>query len=134
MQTFEFDFTLPRKAMLNSNDRLHYQAKAKITRELRDTAHRKVTRELGKIETPKFTKNKPCKILVETFSPTNRKYDPPNIYPTIKALQDGMTDANLFEDDNFTIVKSMTFKHGGKSQAPNCYQIKITIKECQVMW
>lgn len=126
---FEFILsnTKKQKEMINSNDRLHFHQKARMTSNLRS---------LGKFEAREAEKNcfsskRPCNVLVTVFSPTKRRLDPPNLYPTIKALVDGFTDAGIWTDDNHEIIKSMTFKYGGLSGIKSKYKIKIEIKECK---
>lgn len=59
---------------------------------------------------------------------TKRKYDPPNWSPTTKALLDGLTDAEIWTDDNFNIIKRVSFEHGGLSGNKN-YKIELNIHE-----
>ena len=105
--------------MISSNDRLHHAPKAMLTAHLR---------ELGGIFGQKFKKQnnitngeciytdmKPCHIIVVVNPPTLSRMDAPNWYPTIKGLIDGLTDANIFSDDNDDVVKSITFMSGEKT-------------------
>ena len=87
--------------MLNANDRPHWAQKAKITAYLRQIGRLKVSE--GKYTT--YTKKRPCGLVVTIYAPTKRRMDPPNFYPTVKALVDGMTDAGLWTDDNHEIIK-----------------------------
>lgn len=65
------------------------------------------------------------------FTPTKRRFDPPNIYPTIKAILDGFTDAGVWDDDNHEIIKSLTFRYGGLSNVKGKYRIAIEILEME---
>ena len=123
---FEFELynTKQRKEMISSNDRLHYQKKAKLTAHLRLLARLET---IGKVNVP-FSPKKPCGVNVTFLAPTERKYDPPNFYPTIKALIDGMTDAKVWTDDNHEVIKYMKFEHGGLSGG-NYYVVVIEIEE-----
>ena len=122
MEKLILKFELDRKQMISANDRMHFQQKAKITRFLRQLAHYEG-------ENP-FNEKKPCKVIVWIFAPTNRRYDPPNWSPTSKALLDGLTDANFWTDDNYHIIKSTDFRHGGKSGNKK-YRIELEIEELE---
>lgn len=123
-------FELSRKQMISANDRLHFQQKAKITRFLRELAKYEGQNTLKDWYGLPFAKEKPCKVRVVIFSPTLRKYDPPNWSPTTKALLDGLTDAEFWTDDNYNIIKEVSFLHGGKSGTQN-YKIKLEITETE---
>lgn len=45
-----------------------------------------------------------------------------------KALLDGLTDAEFWSDDNYNIIKEVSFSHGGKSGTEK-YKIKLEITE-----
>ena len=135
----EYTFELQRKTgknqslkkgnqMLNSNDRMHYVVKGDITRYLRNLAFETITDSSPtfSIEAPKYTPENPCIVLVTVYTPTKRRIYPPNVYPTVKALIDGMTDAGLWSDDNSTVIQYTAFTHGGMSNTSN-YKIKLTI-------
>lgn len=122
--TFELYNMKQRKEMISSNDRLHFQKKAKLTAYLRALAKLKTK---NSVNVP-YSKTKPCGVNVTFLSPTRRRYDPPNFYPTIKALIDGMTDSGVWTDDNHEIIQYMTFRHGGLSGSKN-YIIEIDIED-----
>lgn len=121
-------FELTRKQMLSANDRLHFQQKGKITRFLREIAHYEGMNVLKDYFGLPYTEDKPCEVRVIVYAPTKRKYDPPNWSPTAKALLDGLTDAEIWTDDNFNIIKRVSFEHGGLSGNKN-YKIKLEIME-----
>ena len=123
-------FELTRKQMLSANDRLHFKQKAKITRFLRELAKYEGNNTLKDWYGLPFSKDKPCKGRVVIFPPKNYSYDPPNWSPTSKALLDGLTDAEFWTDDNYNIIKEVSFLHGGKSGTDN-YKIKLEIKEIE---
>ena len=75
-----------------------------------------------------YTEDKPCEVRVIVYAPTKRKYDPPNWSPTTKALLDGLTDAEIWTDDNFNIIKRVSFEHGGLSGSKN-YKIELNVHE-----
>ena len=125
----KFDFILSntkhKKEMLNANDRPHWAQKAKITAYLRQIGRLKVSE--GKYTT--YTKKRPCGLVVTIYAPTKRRMDPPNFYPTVKALVDGMTDAGIWTDDNHEVIKYMVFKYGRLSGLKDKYRIEIEVKE-----
>ncbi|MGQ7424298.1 hypothetical protein ACTGVR_07365 [Streptococcus suis] len=67
--------------------------------------------------------------MVTIYAPTERRMDPPNFYPTVKALVDGMTDAGIWTDDNHEVIKYMTFKYGGLSGSKDKYRIEIEVED-----
>lgn len=101
--------------MINANDRYHYHIKGVLTQHLRQIGEIEAYKRLGKLDTALFTKNNPCFVVVHICPPSNRRTDAPNWYPTVKALIDGMTDANVFEDDNDSIVTGLIFLPGQKT-------------------
>lgn len=124
---FEFILsnTKKQKQMLNANDRPHWTQKAKITAYLRATA----AKEGQRYNCTSYSKKRPCGLVVTIHAPTKRRLDPPNFYPTIKALVDGLTDAGIWTDDNSEVIKFMTFKRGGPSEIPGKYRVRLEIKE-----
>lgn len=50
-----------------------------------------------------------CSVYIGVSPPTSRRCDPPNYYPTVKPLIDGLTDSLWWKDDNFEHLKSMSF-------------------------
>ena len=112
-------FELNRKQMINANDRPHFHQKAKITKFLRQLAEYEGNNVLRDYFGLPYSEDKPCKVKVRIYPPTNRKYDPPNWSPTSKALFDGLTDAKIWTDDNYNVIVSTEFMHGGKSGNKN---------------
>ncbi|GAA0057887.1 hypothetical protein GE023_005175 [Streptococcus canis] len=130
----KFEFSLPRNTrqkalnlVINSNDRFHPQIKAKMTKRIRAFAYWYTLQEMDK-ERAKFSPSNPCEVTVTVYSPTKSRLDPPNLYPTVKAIVDGMTDAGIWVDDNHKIIKSMAFKYGGLSNEKGHYRFVFDIK------
>lgn len=131
---YEYVFELSRKSgnkplkkgnqMISANDRMHPMVKAGITSYLR-TLGKDIPESTVQPEIP-FSHDKPCQVLITVYPPRRYRMDPPNWYPTIKALIDGMTDANLWEDDDNLTIKRFIFEYGGISNTPN-YILKIRI-------
>ncbi|HEM9634193.1 TPA: hypothetical protein U3L57_000096 [Streptococcus agalactiae] len=120
--------TKKQKEMLNANDRPHWAQKAKITAYLRHIGRLKGLE--GK--SIPYTNKRPCGLIITIFSPTKRRLDPPNLYPTIKALVDGLTDAGIWEDDNHEVIKYMTFEYGGLSHIKDKYRISFEIRDEEI--
>lgn len=118
--SYSFSYLIPANFILNSNQRYHFQKKASITRELRYLA------SLG--GHPKGLKFEKCKILVFVMPPTKRRMDPPNYYPTVKALVDGLTDCGLWDDDDYKHIEELSFRYGGTSGVSKHYRIDFFIK------
>lgn len=125
------EFLLPRSKakpaqnlVINSNDRFHYQAEGRMVKKLRLIARV----EAGLNITPVYSSDKPCTVAVTVYAPTRRRLDPPNLYPTVKALIDGLTDANLWPDDNHEVIKMMSFQYGGLSGESGKFKIVLDIE------
>lgn len=65
------------------------------------------------------------------YSPTKSKLDPPNLYPTVKAIIDGMTDAGIWTDDNHKVIKKLSFVYGGLSEEKGHYRLEFDIEEVE---
>lgn len=70
-------------------------------------------------------------VTVTILSPTKRHVDPPNFYPTIKHLIDGLTYASWWKDDNFTQLLEMSFRYGGVSGKSDTYTFILDIEEVE---
>lgn len=106
--------------MISANDRLHYFVKHQLTAHLRQLAS-----EVDRWETPMFTKETPCILIIEIRPPNTRRMDSPNWYPTVKALLDGLVDAGLLSDDNNQVIKEMRFRTGATHQNKGFYDIQL---------
>lgn len=137
MTQIELSFSLTRRTgrnntlkkgnqMINANDRMHYIVKSQITDYLRTLAYETASEQVHDDELPLFDEQHQCAILVDVKPPTNRRFDPPNIYPTVKALIDGLTDAGIWEDDNGKIIKMISFISSCKSNTKD-YEVKLKI-------
>ena len=119
MKKINLTFEVPREILLNANVSYHRFVKGDRAKKLRALAAQTEINE---------TFNR-FKVTVEVFPPTRRRLDPPNLYPTVKHLIDGLTDAKLWEDDDWKHMESMTFKYGGLSEIKNTFLIKFHIEE-----
>lgn len=122
----EVSFFIDRKKeLINANVKRHHHDHANRARRLRAKANE----ETERFEKPLFNK---FSIQVYIYPPTKRRLDPPNLYPTVKHLIDGMTDNNWWIDDDWDHMRSMSFLYGGISERPGAkgdFQVKIVITE-----
>ena len=103
----KFSYMLPRNTkakalnmVLNSNDRYDRHYRAKVAKKLRDLAR---CQESGRVFDP-YTVDRPCRVIAHIYPPTKQDMDPPNVWPTVKPLIDGLTDAGVWNDDNGRVV------------------------------
>lgn len=71
------------------------------------------------------------KIKVTVMPPTKRRLDPPNLYPSVKALIDGLTDASWWKDDNFEHLLEVSFRYGGTSGIKGTWKLVIDFEEIE---
>jgi crossover junction endodeoxyribonuclease RusA len=84
----------PKTKLITSNGREHWRTRAKITRELRALA-KEVAKE-GEI--PRMER---VHVLGILHYPDNRRRDPGNWYPSVKAMIDGgLVDSKILADDS----------------------------------
>jgi len=106
-------------AFINSNERLHHMAKAKLTKAWRSAVEAETRRIMnGPLRTP-------VRILAKIHKTGNRRWDPNNLAPTTKACVDGMVDAGLIPDDSWREVEGPDHRRG--SAMPDA--ITFTIEE-----
>lgn len=89
MTVLTFDWPRP---PLNANQRLHWAAKAKLTR---------TVREITKMTARRDNLHPKTHITVQLtwIVSDKRRRDSDNIYPTFKAMCDGLVDAGIVPDD-----------------------------------
>ncbi len=122
MGAFSFSFALERAETISSNVELHRRVKA---------LRIKALRTLGYAAAIGQTVTTPVRVDAEIGYPTARKADPANLWPTVKALTDGMTDAGLWPDDNSEHIPLITFARGPKSPK-GVYVVTIFVTELEV--
>jgi hypothetical protein len=66
---------------------------------------------------------------IDVFPPSRRRLDPPNLWPTVKALTDGATDAVGWPDDDFAHLLETAFRYGGLSGNKDLWIIRLVITE-----
>lgn len=90
---------------INSNQRLHRMAQAKLTKAWREAAQH-ASKDVGPL-------NPPVHITAHIWKPRRGRYDPNNLAPTTKAIVDGLVDAGLLADDSVEYVIGPDHRHGG---------------------
>ena len=91
-RTWRLEFP-PRQKLLNMNDRLHFRAKAAITRQLRGDAC-----WLARVWKVPALRRARVDFIYEP--PRRGRRDSDNWAPTVKALVDGIVDAGVLPDDD----------------------------------
>ncbi|HFI0449095.1 TPA: hypothetical protein ACGOY6_001325 [Streptococcus suis] len=129
----KFEFTLPRNTkqkalnmVINSNDRNDKYVQAKMIKRIRRFAYWETLQHMDRERAP-FSPSNPCEISITVYKPTNRRLDTPNLYPTVKAIIDGMTEAGLWVDDDDDVIRAITFRPGGMSGIKGQYKLIFEI-------
>lgn len=117
-----FVYPIPREILLNSNGVYHYRVKG-----LRVKLLRSIGEKIGSKQRQKTFDKYVVEVYV--YPPTKRRLDPPNLYPTVKPLIDGMTDAHIWDDDDWKHMDYMKFKYGGESGMKDMFILKFIVKE-----
>lgn len=91
--------------ILNANDRVHYRSRSKITEQLRSEAC-KAARALP------FMPFGKVRIRCIFRAPDNRRRDVSNLFPSFKAIIDGLVDAGVIKDDHDGIVREFCIVRG----------------------
>jgi predicted nucleic acid-binding Zn ribbon protein len=94
---------------LNSNQRLHRMAAAKLT-----AAWRAAGKVAG-VDVAPFAG--PAHVVAHIWKPRAGRYDPNNLWPTVKACVDGLVEAGVFVDDDHVHVVGPDMRHGGRGPA-----------------
>lgn len=113
---------VPENEWLSANDRRHWADKAARTAALRGRA--RLLARAAKLDP--YTG--PVLIWALVKYPTARRADPPNTYPTVKALIDGLVDAGIFPDDDSDHVNLGFGRAAGKSRR-GTYEIELILTD-----
>ncbi|MCP3426012.1 hypothetical protein NBM05_08355 [Rothia sp. AR01] len=97
---------------INSNDRGHWSLRHDYTRLWRAQARTRAARTDLVIDLNRV------RIDASVFKARANRYDPANLYPTAKAVVDGLVDYGLVVDDDWRHVEGPFLHHGGISAAP----------------
>jgi crossover junction endodeoxyribonuclease RusA len=90
--------------LMNSNDRVHWSKRAKVSSLIRTTARglcKDIPKGLLKV-----------KIRAVYYAPDNRRRDVSNLFPSVKAAVDGLVDAGVIKDDNDKFVVALEMVRG----------------------
>jgi len=114
--TFEFAWT---KAPLSLNYRMHRMQAANITKDIRSNMHAaaRLIPDLGK-----------CKVELIWWVNTKTRRDEENIVPVLKALCDGLVDAEVVEDDTpeYMVKMMPAIRYIKKRDRAACFTFTIT--------
>lgn len=114
------EFDIHRDYWMNANDRDHWTKRRAQTEYLRTLAKAEFQNARHKFATP-------VHILARICIPTNRRFDPPNAAPTVKALIDGIVDAGVIPDDDHEHVPRVSFERGPKTGKPKTYRVALSL-------
>lgn len=132
----KFEFNFLRKEMINENDNkgttygsriAANNTKQRLRRIACRTAHEWLDQSDEVFE--QFHEKHRCDVYVVIYPPKRFKYDPPNYEPTSKALIDGLTDAGIWNDDNYNVIRRTSFEHGGLSGDTKMWKVELVVKE-----
>ena len=104
---------------LNSNQRLHRMVSAARVRSWRDTANYAARVHWG--WTPFEV---PVRIVVTVHKTRAGRWDAGNLYPTAKAIVDGLVDAGVIPDDSNEWVTGPDMRAGEKRDAA-CVVVRV---------
>jgi crossover junction endodeoxyribonuclease RusA len=108
--------------LLNSNDRLHYMAKANRTAALRLRAYAIASRDGIRVVPPVNI------TATVTYPPRSRRREAINLAPTTKALIDGIVDAGIIPDDNDDVVHQVTHRSGHDKGTTGVWSFRLDIE------
>lgn len=108
---------------INSNQRLHRMAQAKLTKTWRNAT------ALAAHDTQPFAGQ--VRIIAHIYKPRNGRYDTNNLAPTTKAMVDGLVDAGVLVDDSTEFVVGPDHRHGGKGTARIVLEINQLTQEAE---
>lgn len=92
---------------INANQRLHWAVKSRRTKAWRQAAmivarSAGLPKGLGRVH-----------VTAQVWKSSKRRYDPHNLYPTAKAIIDGLVDYGLIVDDSAGYLDGPDMRHGG---------------------
>lgn len=101
---------------ISSNDRRVWQDKARRTRALVQIGYTAARAHRLKVETP-------ARLVVTVHTPSNRRFDPPNAWPTVKPIIDGFVKAGALVDDSHREIPETVFRQGEKTGVKGQYRL-----------
>lgn len=116
-----------KKAAITKKLKKQGKSKEEIAEELQLAVGDKASYEAANaIEVP-FLYDK-ARVRVLVGNTVNRDFDPPNLWPTVKALTDGLTDCAWWEDDNFNHLTEVSFSYGERSNQKGHYRFSLIVE------
>ena len=104
---------------LNSNQRLHRMVKAR-----RVASWRKAAQEAAEAHPGWVPFEVPVRIVVTVHKTRAGRWDAGNLYPTAKAIVDGLVDAGVIPDDSNEYVVGPDMRAGEKRPEP-CVVVRV---------
>ena len=122
-ELFRVAIDVPKSMLLKSNGAQgHVYANAARSRELKKLGYVK-----GRNLHLPHTISEPIDMLtVVRYPKATPRADAPNLYPTVKHLEDGLVAAGVLEDDSYQYVHSHIFKVGEPTNRKETWQVVIT--------
>ena len=106
---------------LNSNQRLHRMVKAR-----RVASWRKAAQEAAEAHPGWVPFEVPVRIVVTVHKTRAGRWDAGNLYPTAKAIVDGLVDAGVIPDDSNEWVTGPDMRAGEKRAEP-CVVVRVEV-------
>ncbi|NEG55418.1 RusA family crossover junction endodeoxyribonuclease [Bifidobacterium platyrrhinorum] len=124
--TVTLTFPIPRAFWFTANSRLHWTARARKTRQLRELGGLVGNSEINRLRLarPVFDR---CRVTVEVSYPTVTRADPANTAPVSKALIDGLTDAGYWPDDDSRHLVEVAYRRSPTRCPKGQHLITMTI-------
>lgn len=116
-------FRIPNTMWLSSNQRLHWAAKAKRTRWIRELAWAE-----GRALKPH---TKPVHIVAHIGYASNAKADPANAYPTVKAAIDGLVSAGALVEDSHEWVIGPDMRRDPVNAPKGSHTVRLEVEEVE---
>lgn len=114
---------VPAKDWHTSNQRgSHWEAAKKTS----DNRHRGKLAALTALRTGCLSRfARPVQVYAAIALPTARAFDPPNAWPTVKAILDGLTDAHVWGDDSHLYVPLTAFFRAPDKSPKGTYTVTL---------
>ena len=122
-------FTIPRNEWLSSNDRYGHWATRSRTKALK---HRAFITVLAHIRKGKLHPVTRATVTATIGYPSQRKADPHNAAPTVKALIDGCTDAGLWPDDNSDVLPLIAFGRANTKAPKHTHLVTLYLTNLEI--
>ena len=132
-QTLTISFELRRtprnkktNQIITANDTLNRFERAAIVKRLRRLSKAKTLEAMTLNNITEHITD--VDIIIKQTRFDNRTRDAMNLAPTFKALIDGMTDADIWEDDNDDIINAITVERSTFEKTDKTINIKMILK------